>query len=168
MSGFGFNQNASARVADGRLIMSMPDAETPVVWMMNLTDAMTSVLRLEMDRQGFFVIRRHGGKGAAETIAVYRDRKPAVQALARASRALEKARNTGLGAATPSTSRIKRFFTYLLVIWFILYVFGLDGVILRRILTLPPETKAVSVNPNAVGVPLSADDFLKEQTMTMP
>lgn len=129
---------ASARVADGRLVLSLPDAETPALWMMDLNDAATSVLRLETDRQGLYVIKKHGGKGAAETIAVYRDRHTALDALNKASRALEKARSVrhnmnGRPVIVRPASIIGRIFTYLLFFWFILYLMSLDQLLIASV-----------------------------------
>jgi len=175
----------SAKVSDGRLVLSLPDAETPALWMMDLNDAATSVLRIETDRQGFYVIKKHGGKGAAETIAVYRDRMAAGRALDKASRALEKARNTrpamdGRPVVIRSGSKIMRFLNILLVIWFVLYVFGIDRAILQTVFPMqaneadmaalqqmlsgmdtPAQPQGAA--PAADSGSQSADDFLKQQ-----
>lgn len=161
----------SAKLADGRLILSLPDAETPALWVMDLEDAATSVLRLEADRQGFYVIKKHGGKGAAETIAVYRDRKSGTRALDRATHALEKARNTRSGGGQKS-SRI----LVVLLILTVIHVLRIDQYALERgflwyysdeIAQISAQQAAAAAPPapasTAAGVPVSADDFLKNQ-----
>jgi len=172
---------ATAKVNDGRLVLSLPDAETPVVWIMELNDAVTSVLRLESDKQGFYVIKKHGGK-TAETVAVYRNRRPAVRALNAATRALDRARslrNNGGGR-----SRFTNALIVILFIWFALSRFwSLDQDLIRLALMpffaddatvessaiptdltqIPAPAAPLTSNTDAVGVPLSADDFLKSQ-----
>lgn len=193
-----FNSSApSAKVTDGRLILTLTDAETPALWMMDLNDAATAVLRLENDRHGLFVIKKHGGKGPAETIAVYRDRRLAAHALQMASKALEKARDTrhqmvnGRPIIVRPGSRIARFMTILLLFWFVLYLMGLDTYIVRTIfepaqpqlavsedLLMPPaltspapaaaSTRQAAPPPIQAGVPLSADDYLLNQVNQIP
>lgn len=120
---------SSARVKDGRLVLSMPDAETPVVWVMDLSDITTSVLRLEADKQGLYVIKKHGGK-TAETVAVYRNRRPAVRALTRATKALDRARS--LRGQGGERSRAINILIVILFIWFALSRFwGIDQDLMR-------------------------------------
>jgi hypothetical protein len=165
----------------------MPDAETPVVWVMDLNDATTSVLRLESDKQGFYVIKKHGGK-AAETVAVYRNRRPAVRALNAATKALDHAR--ALRGSGGGSSRLTNILLIVLLVWFALfrffdvdrdlirmavYPFVKDQLIAAQIeamknaqLAAPaanaPAASAAPANPaTATGVPLSADDALKAQ-----
>ncbi len=132
----------SAKIADGRLILSLPDAETPALWMMPLDDATTSVLRLETDAKGLLILKKHGGKGTAETIAVYRDRSRAAAALAAAAAAMEKARNTrplvGPNAQPVIVNTVPRYgkwFIYLVMFWFLLSMLSLDKIILRAVIT---------------------------------
>lgn len=177
----------SAKVSDNRLVLSLPNAETPVVWILSMADAVTCVLRLETDRQGFFVIKKHGGqtKGATgETVAVYRNRDDAMQALNCASNGLNNARDGKSGSA------FKRWFTRFTYAWFIismLLLFRVDAMILRATMD-PPEgyvghtpaaqtgqqpqqqpakqsaVPMVSPDLDATGVPLSADEFLQHQS----
>lgn len=172
----------SAKLSDGRLVLSLPDAETPAVWIMSLADTVTAVLRLETDRQGFFVIKKHGGHGAkagaAETIAVYRDRDAALRAMNCATRAMGNARDGR------QNSRFKFWFTRFVYAWFIislLMIFRVDAMILRAVMSPPagympiPSAEALQTpqaqqqpqapqNMDATGVPLSAEDFLKHQS----
>lgn len=180
----------SAKVADGRLILSLPDAETPVVWVMDLPETGATVLRLETDKQGFYVLRRHGSKAAAETVAVYRDRKAASRALMKATRALEKAREVrsisgpnGRPIIIRPASKWSRVITVFLGIWFVCYLSGFDRPILRFLLSpfygqqtvsaqqLQPQQPLDQQQPAApqsgkppeAGTPMSADDFLRNQ-----
>ncbi len=181
----------SAKVADGRLILSLPDAETPVIWIMDLNEAALCALRLETDRQGLCVIKRHGGKAAAETVAVYRDRKACEHALSMASHALARARESRLRAGASGqpvvirpASRLARAFNVFLFIWFVLHITGgevLFYTLARTVFSSAPATvtgtrqsdtdatplpqrgNATPPAGSTVGVPLSADDFLNKQ-----
>ncbi|NBX66339.1 MAG: hypothetical protein EBQ96_05015 [Proteobacteria bacterium] len=168
----------------------MPDAETPVVWIMDLSDAATAVIRIEADRQGLSVLKKYGGKGAAETVAVYRDRKKAERALIKASHALEKARDSRMHVGPNAqpviikpASKIGRLFTFFLYVWFALYLgmamYGYLGMFLgvqsvdtapqqagaqqKQAPTSAPSAPAASID----GVPMSADDFLKQQSQKL-
>ncbi len=176
----------SAKVADGRLILSMPDAETPVVWIMDLNDAATAVLRLETDKQGLNVLKKYGGKAAAETVAVYRSRKKAERALIKAASALEKARDSRLHVGPNSqpviirpASRIGRFFTLFLYAWFAIYLSMLmynymfsfaqtvSPEVPQMVRQLEQQQEKEKPAPSMDGVPQSADEFLKKKSQTL-
>jgi len=185
----------SAKVTDGRLVLSLPDAETPAVWIMDLNDAATSVMRLENDKQGFYVIKKHSGKAAAETVAVYRDRKAGERALTKATCALEKARELGLRKGIDGrpviirpASRLARAFNIFLFIWFVLHITGGDTLLYKIFFTSRLDQQAAAigavqraqegaaqqpqqqqqmapaapVTAKTTGVPMSADEFLKQ------
>lgn len=178
----------TARVIDGKLVLNMPDAETPALWVMDLSDAQTSVLRLENDRGGLFILKKHSGKGA-ETVAVYRNRESGTRAMEIAAKALEKTRNGNGGEVYAGRgARIGRGFTYFVMGWFVVWTLGLTPYVVRFVLSpfLPPARPAITATnldptmnfsatgPRArapeetdateAGVPVSADDFLKERT----
>lgn len=182
----------SAKVADGRLVLSMPDAETPVVWIMDLNDAATAVLRIESDKLGLSILKKYGGKGAAETVAVYRSRKKAERALIKASRALEKARESRLHVGPNAqpviirpASTIGRIFTFFLYIWFAIYLgmlmYSYIGMFSGSLssaeapqaaaIEQPKQQPQAAMPPAASapvdGVPMSADDFLKQQSQKL-
>lgn len=186
------SSSPSAKVADGRLILNLPDAETPALWVMDLVDAQTSVIRLETDRQGFFVLKKHGGGAksvAGETVAVYRDRARGARALDIAASALEKARNTRIGAVGGASGigRVGRFFMYFVLAWFLLWMIGVDKLVLRLVLTpffananvaaapqVAPQAQqqqqpqpSPQFNGVPAGVPLSADEFLQNQVRSI-
>ncbi|MCB1537550.1 MAG: hypothetical protein H6865_04830 [Rhodospirillales bacterium] len=149
----------TAKVADGRLILSLPDAETPALWMMDLDEARMAVLRLEHDAKGFFVIKKHGTSAGAktqtaETVAVYRDRDRGLRALATATKALEKARGTTIGAdgrpmVVNAVPRIGKWFVYFVLFWFLLYMLSLDKIALRMILSPFVDFRAVAAQNQA-------------------
>ena len=178
---------SSAKVADGRLVISMPDAETPVIWIMDLNDAETAVLRLEVDKQGLNVIKKHGGKGVAETVAVYRSRSKAERAMIKASKALENARNTRLHVGPNSqpviirpAGRMARIFSFIMsvIVVIILLLYARMSLIYNLSATMEqPQISATKMGADSAipqtppadtsGVPLSADDFLKNNKANM-
>jgi len=86
------NQNgASARVVDGKLILSFPEALTPIVWQMDLTDAKSSSFEVVQDNDTYALISKKSGAQKKETIAPFAGRDDAVNALMATSRALENA-----------------------------------------------------------------------------
>lgn len=204
------SKKASARITDNSFILSMPDAETPAVWIMDLSETATNVIRLELDKQGLYVLKKHGGKTAAETIGVYRSRKLALRTLAVITDTLDKARKSDNAKA----SKLQRNLLIILFIWFVLFRLGdidtllmnaalspwiktdtqtqasaedmpdyeryLDNIINNmspeehvRVFGVTPEERAAQSNqtpkakapdPESVGVPLSADDFLQHRS----
>ena len=100
-SGYG----PSARVVDGTLILSLPDAITPVVWRLDLGQTKASALEVRTDREddddgdegkggggsGRFTLVLKTPKGEVHEIAPYDTRARAVQALMAVSYAMETA-----------------------------------------------------------------------------
>ena len=198
LSFFTGSATSSAKVADGRLVLSMPDAETPVVWVMDLADSATAVLRLETDKNGYNVLRKYTGKGAAETIAVYRARDAAENALTVSSKALENARNShlhkganGQPVVIKRVGWMNRIFHFFLYGWFIIYlsvlmynyVYGTyiltqranaemaqAGMTTEAPANTAQQPRQAQANPKTgtVGVPLSADDFLNNRNEVPP
>lgn len=141
-----FRKNkASAKIDNGRLILSMPDAETPALWMLDMSDALTTVIRVEADKQGLYVLKKHGGKGAPETIGVYRNKMHAICTLNTITRTLDKARyNTA--SQTKNIDYITRTLVIIMFIWFALARIGnVDQFLLNW--AFPPSSQTASM-PN--------------------
>lgn len=169
----------TAKIADGRFVLNLPDAETPALWIMELADAQASVIRLEADKGGLYVLKKHGA-GKAETIAVYRERNAGIRAMNVATSALARGVRGGVadtGVCGFACGRAGRIFTYFVMVWFLLWSINLTPYIMRLVLSpfissAPAGSAAVtpqdggpdtaSVPP--AGVPLSADEFLNNQS----
>lgn len=102
------SQKASASVVDGKLILSLPQASTPVLWQSDLRSLNASALQVRdapagKDKQtgdpSYRLCQVTKGDGE-ETIAEFSARAEAVQALMLATDAMTKAH--GQIAATPS------------------------------------------------------------------
>jgi hypothetical protein len=93
----------SARVVDGTLILSLPDAITPVVWRLDLGQTKASALEVRTDREddaiedgghgsgGRYTLVLKTPKGEVHEIAPYDSKARAVQALMAVSYAMETA-----------------------------------------------------------------------------
>ena len=175
---------ASARVVEGKLILSLPDAITPVVWQMDLAQAKASALEvLHNEEKNQHSLSLKNPKGEKVEVAVFSERSHAVEGLMAASGALENAHGqirVGNNAesepqptahktpphAKPKNARGKWMSVILaLVVLFILFTIW-SSVIPRPIATgsVNSASTSSSINPqDSSGVPVSADDFLRGQ-----
>lgn len=173
--------NSSARVVDGKLILSYPEALTPIVWQMDLAQAKASALEVRESPKGVSLILKTA-KGETTEIAPFATKEEAVAALMAAARALETAHGQirGAGAANeaggaPYAAPAKRS----------RWTAGILGVLLILVLMViwvslaprPPMSVDASGAPvpssrpggapaqEENGVPLSADEVLMKQRM---
>lgn len=94
---------STAKVVDGNLIISLPDAINPIVWRMELGSVKASALEVKKnDGDGTYVLSLKTPKGEVHDIAPYAAREGAVTALMRVSGALQSAE--GRMVATPQTN----------------------------------------------------------------
>lgn len=81
---------SSAKVVDGNLILSLPDAINPVVWRMELGSVKASALEIKPSADGAtFSLSLKTPKGEVYDIAPYASRDLALRALMRVSSALQ-------------------------------------------------------------------------------
>lgn len=176
--------NASANVVDGKLILSLPDALSPVVWQMDLTQAKASALEvLHNEDKEQHSLNLKNPKGETIEIAVFEERNHAVEGLMAASGALENAQGqirpggTNTNGATNTTPRVQTKNApqnirgkwigaiLALVVLFILFTIW-SSIVPRPIGTSTSgtaSTGSVSNPQESSGVPVSADDFLRGQ-----
>lgn len=81
----------SARVVDGTLILSLPDAIIPSVWRLELGDAKASAMEVRKYENGQFILVLKTPKGDLHDIAPFDDRDKAVAALMAVGHAMEDA-----------------------------------------------------------------------------
>lgn len=172
---------ASARVVDGKLILSFPHARTPVVWQMDLSEVKASALEvLENKNKDGHTLTLKTPKGEKLDAAEFENRQDAVNGLMAASHALENAHgnirpakntdNQGKTAANTNANPAKpgRWVAGLLGLALLVALFGAWSATApqtpnsyRPQGTLSPTAaNAQSAAANAAGVPVSADDFL--------
>lgn len=178
---------SSAKVVDGTLILSLPDAISPVVWRWNLGDAKASALEVREEKGGQFKLVLKTPRGDVQDVAPFENRAKAMHALLAVSRAMENAQgqvyvpahdNAAPDAATISSPAASpqqgkgdgmKLLAGLSTIAVILFLFfWLGNAMTRNTVSNISSTgtnrtavsPASSENSNQSGVPMSADDFL--------
>lgn len=177
---------ATARIVDGGLILSMPDARTPVVRRMDLAQARGAALELRANDDSSYTLVLKGQGGDSDDVATYDDRAAALRALMAVSRAMEKGDEQARPAvvslnpadhlrgstAAPHRSGVGRWLSALVAV---ILVFVLLGLILNlgpRQAQVPGGGAALatvagegasSISATPSGVPVSADAFLQNR-----
>lgn len=161
------NKNkSSAKVIDGKLIMSFPGAKTPVVWQMNLDTVKTASLEV-LEKKEIFTLSLKTSEGEKEDIAKFAIRDDAVTALMSASKALETAQTKTTSNDNPPTAKPgtwKKVVGGIAALIFVFFIFGLWNA--NQQLQQMELAQAAGIAPtqnsaaNSAGVAVSADDFL--------
>lgn len=175
--------SASAKVVDGTLILSLPDAISPVVWRMELGHAKSSAIEVREQDNGTFMLTLKTPKGDINDIAPYDTRAKAVTALVAISRAMEHAHGEihpanapGVAAEAPvrrakGESRTGSVLTGLAGLGLVVVLI----MVLMRMNPMPagidpaagPADASASasgfMSSTPAGEPVSADEFLRRQ-----
>lgn len=173
---------SAAKVVDGNLIISLPDAINPIVWRMELGSVKASALEVKQhETNGTYVLSLKTPKGEVHDIAPYAIREGAVAALMRVSAALQSAegRMTAAVQTTPHGEQAGHPVFMKPDAGALKWIFALAGVIVLVFLfaslaktspgvrvaeDIPGQTSASSTTGTAQtesGVAQSADDALK-------
>lgn len=98
------HNDANASVVDGKLILSFPEAITPIVWQMDLNDAKSSSFEVTNDGDHFALVTKKQGAQKKESIAPFPTKEQAVAALMATSSALKNGHGHiyPTGAAQPA------------------------------------------------------------------
>ena len=169
------NPRSSAKVVDGTLILSLPDALSPVVWRWNLGEAKASALEVREDKEGSFKLVLKTPRGDVQDVAPFENRQKAMSALLAVSRAMENAvtmpvaieQTDAIPAAAPipvvpKKDGIKVGMGLGAIVILILLFMWMNSVSPTRLDTDVRTTSATQTNPSdSSGVAVSADDFLK-------
>jgi len=195
---------SSAKVVDGALILSLPDAISPVVWRMDLSSVKSSALEVRDQKDGTFMLTLKTPRDDVTNIAPFTDKAVAVRALMAVSHALETGHGNIIKTASSSAmsgGEISQprynppaapvdggMAKWVSGIAAVLVLFVLIGVLAhqtpssRSFNGTSPGTgatasavpsssgsgsgrnpmTAIAPETNATGVPVSADDFLRE------
>ena len=93
--------NASAKVVDGKLILSFPEAATPVVWNMDVAKAKASAMELlKKGEDGEHTLTLKSAAGEVIEVATFPNKDAALQGLMLTSEALENAQGSIRAAGT--------------------------------------------------------------------
>lgn len=174
----------SAKIVDGVLILTLPDAIRPVVWQMELGQTKSSGMEVRELNDGTFVLTLKTPRQDVQDIAPYATREQAIKALLAVSRALEtstRLRPASEGATsntayhvpalipssfasslTPAANgnglKTMRVIAGILIVLGLLYVFTRP---LPEASLTPAAGTSAAASP--AGEPLSADDYLNAQ-----
>lgn len=175
--------SSSAKVVDGTLVLSLPDALSPIVWRMELGHVKASALEVRDADNDTFVLTLKTPREDVHDIAPFATRAAAIKALMAVSHALEQQHYTAPAAAaaaandtnetaapTPqslgkATGKKSKALTGLIALLIL-------GGLIMLLMNMTPksasfpgvsdQTASFAGNPAATtGVPVSADDFLR-------
>lgn len=165
----------SAKILDGVLILTLPDAQRPVVWQMELGQTKASAMEVREQDDAFILVLKTPRQDVVE-IAPYDSRDKAVRALLAISKALESAQgqlrpnaansNQFLPAVIPQSepgrSKLARIAIGAVILAALIFAF-------TQIKTpqpaadISPAAGTTAPAASATGEPLSADDYLNSQ-----
>lgn len=178
---------ASANVVDGKLILSFPEALTPIVWQIDLNDAKSSAFEVIEDNAQYKLTSKKQGAQKKETIAPFATKDKAIEALMATSHALAHAHgqinqstkqaSNANNASAPVTYALpyeqkksggtKWIFTIIAVV-LIAGLFMMANSMQPRspssVGGVSSQNEASRTNASSsAGVPVSADDFLRSR-----
>lgn len=173
----------TAKVVDGKLILSLPNAITPIVWQMDLTEAKSSAFEVVTGQEAapFSLASKQLTASKAEAIASFEKKQDAVNALMATSKALENASghirpneqqnaNVNQSASVFAVSQKKNGAgKWLFMLVFLVLIGGLISTMValqpRNAMNTGSGTQSLSGDATAsnAGVPMSADDFLRNR-----
>lgn len=96
--------SSSAKVVDGTLVLSLPNALSPVVWRMELGHVKASALEVRDADNDSFILTLKTPREDVHDIAPFATRAAAVKALMAVSRALEQQQHTTPAVVANDTS----------------------------------------------------------------
>lgn len=176
----------TANVVEGKLILSLPTAISPVVWQMDLDQTKASALEVIHNTEAnTYSLNLKTTSTKVNTIATFDDKETAVNALMAASSALESAQgqmrtqspiqegsniHANTNTAPKKSGGLLKILTLTIGIILLLWILiTLISSIIRPIETQPFAANTVNgseqISPaenarQSTGVPVSADDFL--------
>ncbi len=176
------HSTSNISIVDGKLILSLPNAEMPVVWQMDLEQAQSSAFTVQEDKKKkVFTLVSKTQDNAADEIASFEEKQDAVDALMETSSVLQNAHGQikpgmrGDKVSAPANSnhdneksdKVGAFLALALII-----VLGLIWMMSASqsvqlsgndmgSLTSSSQTPASARESS--GVPVSADDFLNNR-----
>jgi hypothetical protein len=178
------NHNKAAHVAANKLVLSFPNAVTPIVWQVDLREVTVSYFEINMDEKKdiyLLTMSKQGSNAKPAQIAQFSNQSAASKALNDIAEAMINAQKTLGSVIIPADSGKqvvshpykKAPGTLKTIIWTIvvllLLFFAVTYLMARGSYDsaddryLSPSSSNTAVAPPAAGVPLSADEYLRGQ-----
>lgn len=162
-------EQSYAALVDNSLVVSLPKAETPVVWRVDFHDIKSALFSIEKKAKAYQLVMQDKGKSKKEVIATFSQEEEAKHAYSLVSRAL-------LGKKISQESNGSLFQTFIIfVVFFILLYWVMDSLFFgesvtqedRQNVTVTQTQQNKDVTPTVPddvkkGVPLSVDDLLNK------
>jgi len=176
----------SAIINNKSLILSLPDALTPVIWVMEMHNNNDFFIKIEQNDTGLFVLQKvEVGSQKIEDIAFYNEREKALRALNvltqktitdTLSDDTEKGVLYWIIASLNMMKNIGLIAVALLVLYMISqlsfvkqYIWGQENGQVVESAIPQNQVQDEATDPSAIGVPMSADMFLeKKSTYGLP
>lgn len=165
----------SAKIIDGTLILTLPNAVSPVVWQMELGQSKSSALEVRANDNNQFTLVLKTPRQDVQDIATFANKEAAVEALLVTSKAME----AGSGQLHPNarshyplpvvTHQNSNGFSFFLFFKKLLKFIGwviLTLVILMTLIFIASKLiSATGTGSSSIGTngPISADEFLESQ-----
>ncbi len=171
----------NAKIVDGKLILSLPNAQMPVVWQMDLEKTESASFTVIEDKKAkAFVLVLKGHDGKVDEIAPYDEKQNAVDILMETSSVLQNAHgqikpgsaansNTAAANQKDSDKLGAGLAAALVVVLILIWVFvaaapqTAPGTSVASGDTSAPAALGNSSSRQSSGVPVSADDFLNNR-----
>lgn len=166
----------SAKIVDGFLILTLPDALRPVIWQMELGQTKSSAVEVREGSDGTYTLMLKTGRQDVQEIAPYASRELAVRALLTLSRTMEAAQgrlrgaNNNLGlnpnqlpVVIPQTAAGRSKAVRMLIGIGLLLVLLYAVTLISSPEPSSPGTSSQTAAPAKVGQPQSAEDYLNSQ-----
>jgi hypothetical protein len=175
----------SAKVVDGILILSLPNAVTPALWQMEMGQSKSSALEVREQTDGTFMLTLKTPRQDVQDIAPFAAREDAVEALMTVAAAMEKAqgqmRPAQLVAASEQAGAYQSYLPAIMphpahhhphhhrwikILLGVLIVLALIFFVTKPSPRLPIDESGSGVTGTSSiqsGDPVSADDFFKNQ-----
>lgn len=97
--------SSSAKVVNDTLILSLPDAKSPIVWRMELGSIKAAAFELQQKDSDYMLVMKTP-KGEPQQIAPFDSRAKALKALMSASQAMEQAQILSKNVANDSDGKV--------------------------------------------------------------
>lgn len=173
------HSNNEVSVSGGKLILSLPNAQTPVVWQINLESAQSSSFSISEDKKKkVFAFASKNENADTVEVACFEKKEDAVDILMKTSSALQniaQIHSASVGdanSAPPSknnkSDKYGAIIAFILVIllffvWTMLASSNIEDLSFSGASGLSDEATQDASSRQSSGVPVSADDFLNNR-----